>query len=73
MTWTKTLPTVAGWYWVRRAGRPTDGVARVVFALSRNGVMNALVGLERWRWNTDGTDYVGRPGVEWYGPLTPPE
>lgn len=57
LTWTKTLPTVVGWYWAR-IGKSV-GVERVYEG--------------QWHLSCNGMPLTGMVGFEWAGPINPPQ
>jgi hypothetical protein len=74
MTWSKNLPTAAGWYWYRHLGgedgcMPWIGGSPVVVEISEPD------GLQVWVTHMDYQDALTSenfPG-EWAGPIEPPQ
>lgn len=65
MIWTKELPRIVGYYWVRTGGRTQ--IVRVLF--QRKFFYTEP---HYWNWSGDGEHYQGPADAEWQ-PVAPPK
>lgn len=70
--WSSTPPTVPGWYWCRHPKRYDTHLTMCVRVLPGTG--DGLVVLWPGEGTLDAKLVADIPlGIEWYGPITPPE